>query len=136
MDFSKEQIEAGNKLLEELAVILDTADDVHREHHEPTYDQAQIVHKCGTPACALGHWAVAHPERWLVNSHGAGGWARLIGEKASPIYSARKEFSLAVDEYWELFSGTGCSRARTSIEAAAYIRQFVARRRDVWSIQP
>lgn len=111
-------------LLLELADILERADDEHRARGEPTYRQAAWLHPCGTPACAGGHWAAAHPERWDFNTSGA---PFLREHPLDTVSCAMHEFGISFLEALELFDLNGCGGAKTAKEAAAYIRKFVAR---------
>lgn len=119
----------GMSRLMELADILDEADEQHWARGEPLYDQGSWLHPCGTPACALGHWAAANTDRWtthilwkpLLTSVAAGVWH-------SSIDCAQVDFCLDYDEASELFGGIGCGHAKTGKQAAAYIRAFVARK--------
>lgn len=116
----------GNRRLLKLADILDTADAEHRKRKEPTYDQGQFTHECDTPACALGHWAAAHPRRWRFNT---GGTPELKFAFAKVAFdAAMDEFCLDRGEVLDLFNSSGCGNARTAKQAAKYIRNFVARR--------
>ena len=119
-------IAVGNRRLLRLAAILDKADALHKKRGEPTYDQDRIVHPCGTPACAWGHWA--HDQR--VNAK------RKMEKWYDDNLAAVREFALAlardedgeVIEAEELFGGFGCDNAETAKQAAKYIRAFVKRR--------
>lgn len=116
--------EEGNARLLELADILDGADEEHEKRKEPKYSQIHFVHRCGSAACALGHWALAKPERWEV----AYGVPRLIGSmywvSADAESDACLEFCLSLKETNRLFGVWGCSCARTAKDAAKYIRAF------------
>jgi hypothetical protein len=99
------------------------------------YDQTCYVHKCGTPACALGHWAVFNPARWGITKRHM---PFLRGVKSADVQEvASQEFALEsrslndwVDFYQadELFGGEGCGNAMTAKQAATYIRKFVKKR--------
>ena len=117
-------IELGNERLLKLAAILDVADAEHRKKKEPTYDQTEIVHPCGTPACAVGHWAAANPDRWQIRNE----CTYLKGSRLGPISAVCEEFVISDDEYRELFGMSGCGEAKTAKQAAKYIRRFVKRR--------
>lgn len=118
--------------LEKLATILDAADAEHKKKGEPTYNQNATVHPCGTPACAIGHWAVNNKRRWHVNpdfvvykplatdDHFAG---------LDFIAAAEKEFGIGFNQAEELFNERGCGNARTAKAAARYIRKFIKRLR-------
>ncbi len=114
----------ANRLLK-LALILDTADKLHEKKGEPTYCQEQYRHFCGTPACALGHWAAANPKRWTFDKLGFPFVARGL---ESGVHSAVDEFGISYSEVVELFHSNGCGKAKTAKEAARYIRAFVKRK--------
>jgi hypothetical protein len=114
----------GNERLLQLAKILDGADAAHRKAKEPTYDQRHVVHECGTPACAAGHWVVANPDRWEIRD----GCTYLKGSRASPVRALSEEFALSLDECEDIFGGAGCDYAKTAKQAAKYIRNFVKSR--------
>jgi len=115
--------------LRKLAKILFTADEKHSQNDEPEYDQGRYMWPCGTPACALGHWAAANPKRWKLKRTGYSEKVPLLREKTTndPIEDAAKEFGLDYNEVSELFDGDGCGWARTGREAAIYIENFIRR---------
>lgn len=120
-------IALGNQRLLQLAEILDTADERHRQRGEPTYHQTCYVHPCGTPSCAMGEWAAANPDRWILDVHKH----RLLSRLSSDYLLAQcDEFGLSEAERAQLFGLDGCNNARTAKDAAAYIRWFVARRQS------
>lgn len=88
---------------------------------------------CGTPACALGHYASRRDlqrafkldEDGLVND--ASDYS--VGfdvEKRSP--EIEEHFGLSRSEPSELFGPEGCGHAKTVKEAARYIERFVKRK--------
>lgn len=113
----------GNQRLLDLAAILDSADAIHLERGERAYDQEVFTHPCGTPACALGHWAAAHPESWVFHCGVPVGLTT-----GSRWNQAAMDFFVDEEEYEELFGAFGCGFAQTSKDAASYIREFVSRR--------
>ena len=123
----------GNARLLRLAALLSIADEKHLAEEQPFYSQRKWTHACGTPACALSHYAAAIPERWCLRP---GLWPSLLGNEpllnkgstAASLADARKEFALMFGEATELFDAEGCGGAKTAKEAALYILQFVARR--------
>jgi hypothetical protein len=117
----KTSLALGNRRLLKLADILHVADEKHKEKGERTYDQGSFLHNCGTPACALGHWAAANPRRWLLIHR----IPCLILDGEYPRRDAMKEFCINDDEYDQLFFGSGCGNAKTAKQAARYIRKFV-----------
>lgn len=121
-----DDITLGNQRLLQLADILDTADERHIQNQEPGYAQWIFVHACGTPACALGHWAVANPDRWTIVQ----GSPQNRNNRITFYQAVDDEFGLTENDYDDLFAVDGCGGARTSKQAANYIRAFVARRQS------
>lgn len=86
---------------------------------------------CGSPACALGHWAAAHPRTWFTDWLGEVGiWrdAYITGDNrrsASAGIDAEDEFGLDGGQVKDLFGVAGCGGAKTAREASKYIREFV-----------
>jgi hypothetical protein len=107
------------------------------------YDQHYFFNWCGTPSCALGHWAAAHPERWTRVTDGDKLFPVLKSYLAHPepltvaqVYqvlhkqelimrSACHEFDIRRGDYMSLFSAGGRGWDRTdNHKAAAFIREF------------
>lgn len=118
----------GLKRLLKLADILDVADAEHRKRGEPAYAQAIVTHACGSPACAIGHWAASNKRRWGVSLFGTS--VKLLkGPYAHDMFSSiEHEFDLSELEAEEIFESYGCGGAKTAKQAAKYIRKFVARK--------
>ena len=133
MSVQKASREVGNARLLQLAEMLEMIPARHREDNGnySGYDQNKIMHPCGSPACAWGHWFARNHER--------------IGKEQPSLYrevpnrhdvlvpwmgieGAEVEFGLPESRVYELFASTGCGYATTGHEAAKYIRQFVANR--------
>lgn len=117
----------GKERLLKLADILDVADAEHRSKKEPTYEQAASMHSCGTPACALGHWAVNNRRRFRIDKD-----SQIITLRSDPTTLfcgsiGATEFGITDEQGIELFSAQGCGEARTAKQAASYIRKFVRR---------
>lgn len=118
----------GKERLLKLADILDVADAEHRKNKEPTYDQCTLIHAdCGTPACALGHWAAANPRRFNYDAKGGSVRLRAYPDISGVDEIGSIEFDITEAQGTELFDYNGCGEARTSKEAARYIRNFVKR---------
>jgi len=118
----------GARRLLKLAKILDKADALHEKHREPTYEQDKYISHCGTPGCALGHWAFNNKKRWYYSRIYKMVGLRRGGSKGYGYFDAIKEFSITSEERDKLFSGFGCNRATTAKQAARYIRKFVQRK--------
>lgn len=138
----------GQNRLLKLADILDEAQKKYDrlkaskkfKKGEMGYDQKRFVHECGTPACALGHWAVHNPRRWRVKD-GIPAFRGVMDPLSASCYqygarrveangvtAATKDFGINLMESVKLFDGDGCGNARKASTAAKYIRRFVARR--------
>lgn len=128
-------LKTGLRRLLKLADILDVADALHRKRKEPTYNQERFAHpSCGTPACALGHYAT-HSRRWKLKRVEVGPndvalWPLLKQGSGDSFTDANEEFALDVyaNESQELFGAMGCGEAQTAKQAARYIRRFVKRK--------
>lgn len=84
-----------------------------------------IAHRCGTPACALGHYAADKRSPFEIVEH-------LLTYKDETIYvdgaEVRMHFHINSGEAMDLFSENGCNNAYSPQEAADYIEDFVERR--------
>ena len=111
-----------------------------RESRDPrAFTMERFAHGCGTPACALGHYASRRDlqrafridpepaqESWTS-------YERLVLDGLDNAvypddYQVTDHFGLSIDEGCELFDVYGCGGARTPIQAARYIERFVARK--------
>jgi hypothetical protein len=104
------------------------------------FTMAQFGHECGTPACALGHYCARTDlqSAFVLSKHTDRGdremptWPAPIDDVTVALgfddEEVRTHFGLTEDQAEELFGSEGCDGARTALEAAAYIRAFVARR--------
>lgn len=85
------------------------------------------VHRCGTPACALGHYILRSDMQsdwvWDPVSRYPAPLRPRIGALST---WAGQHFNILDREIGELFGADGCNGAQTPIEAAEYIEQFVA----------
>lgn len=121
--------EAGNIRLLQLAALLETVEDYDQEtyYFGPSWDNL-MNHRCGAPACALGHWAVANGHRGWFNDRGMP--ARHLAHGSTDEDPEYEEFQLTDSERNELFMFNGCGEAGNDAKAAAcYIREFVEMRR-------
>lgn len=121
-EFTKDEIEVGNKNLDNLVGILRAA-----QGRGAFYQQGRFFREirrgglgetlCGTPACALGHWAAATKpeEEWLSYCQGIG---------------CQIDFALTDTEDGTLFGASGCDYAETPGQAADCIERFVTVRRQ------
>ena len=105
----------------------------------PVGDSGVDTNLCGTPACALGHYASRTDlQRKMRIAQLGKEWFTGV-----PLYGLRynnnravgfddrtilDHFGITRDETYELFDGYGCGGAKTAIEAAQYIEDFVQNR--------
>jgi len=92
-----------------------------------------FTHACGTPACAFGHYAARTDLQSLFRvtdrgeveiKSGDGSWQWPGSIKSH----AMTHFCINDDNYDELFSTIGCANAKTPLQAAQYIEDFVRRK--------
>lgn len=114
-----------------------------RESKNPDQFTMQVYgHSCGTPACALGHYAARQDLQSTYTLREDGGLIAKDDSSRSwvPFTSigVQEHFDITKDETYELFSDNeafdddetptwGCGNAKTALEAAEYIEAFVAR---------
>lgn len=139
----------GNKRLLQLAAILENVPSAEMKtgpagEEVHGYDQGLILHACGSPACAWGHWLLTNKARKrriirqaleIEPSHVTYAYLHKGPHKGETahyvrIVYAQHEFGITSVQTERLFSGSGCGNARTGIEAAAFIRRFVAGRQS------
>lgn len=105
-----------------------------RESPDPdAFDMTCYAHPCGTPACALGHYA-ARPdlqsafrldEEWMVPVLAPASDGKYDIALQDP--EVRLHFGLDITECCELFGRDGCGSAKSAVEAAEYIEAFCRR---------
>ncbi len=82
---------------------------------------------CGSPACALGHYAV---RRDMQHKFKLSRFGQLTNNKGVTISfnddAILDHFGLDLDEAYRLFSAEGCMQAKTPIQAARYIERFLS----------
>jgi hypothetical protein len=105
-----------------------------RESPKPeAFYMGEYAQDCGTPACALGHYAhrVDLQDVFMLRDN-------LVFLCGAPIDAWETHydyydddvcdhFGISVGQACELFSANGCGHAKTAIEAAEYIENFVER---------
>lgn len=104
-----------------------------RESKDPGCFTMCTYHKCGTPGCAIGHYAARRDLQELmqidIKSHTGGLLFGVWGATDRGFNYQRTladHFGISVSQEEELFSVDGCGEARTPDEAAEYIERFVA----------
>lgn len=101
---------------------------------KPTNRFSMLIfgYDCGTPCCALGHYAF-RKDLQTVFSLNECGYLRLIKGRADGVsgiydYSILRHFGITPEQSRELFQGgDGCGGAKTATKAAEYIEAFVER---------
>ena len=92
------------------------------------------VEFCGTPACALGHYASRTDLQRLLQVEKTSGRehpdAKMVFRSngvPADIFDreVQEHFGLDEEESEELFGSHGCDDARTPVQAARYIERFV-----------
>ena len=87
-------------------------------------------HFCGTPACALGHYAARRDlqrEFRVITDHNG---VRYLEDPMSAIDKSMKHFGLRDLEFQELFGAEGCGDAKTTKKAIRYIEKFIERKKN------
>jgi len=88
---------------------------------------------CGTPSCALGHYAARRDLQSafkIFNPGTPNAYVGAVGARSTMDYNGvavTGHFGVTDKQAEELFSESGCGNAKTAKAAAAYIRKFVAR---------
>lgn len=103
-----------------------------RESNNPGhFTMLRYRNECGTPACALGHYAAREDlqDTFCLRLGGASpGRANVFNGFFCDHLRVLKHFGLTGPQARQLFSSMGCDRARTANDAADYIERFVAKR--------
>lgn len=86
---------------------------------------------CGTPACALGHYAHRRDLQQAFKLEYCLVTARST-DYGSVSRRAMDHFGITDIEYCTLFGSNGCGDAQTRDEAVAYIEEFIERK---WPIE-
>lgn len=96
------------------------------------FTMAHYVHDCGTPACALGHFAARRDLQRAFKivkraSCTRGTYAQALYGNDSDLLSSGDYFGLERAQMNELFGPAGCDDAETPLQAARYIERFIKR---------
>jgi hypothetical protein len=115
--------------------LLNVARALRESRNPEQFTMGRYVNMCGTPGCALGHYAARHDlqDYFRLNQH----W--LESSRPDPmeiIYGAMDHFEITEKQSDELFSEVGCGNAKTPIQAAEYIEAFVERHRPKTALIP
>jgi hypothetical protein len=98
--------------------LLNVARALRESEHPEKFTMRELVNMCGTPGCALGHYASRGDlqDVFLIDGY------RMTTVGAGSIY----DVTLAHFGEDELFGALGCGEAKTPVQAAEYIERFVA----------
>lgn len=97
------------------------------------FDMGSYANGCGTPGCALGHYAARTDLQAAFRLAQGLTQACPTLQTVSGSYAAwdskavLEHFGIDEAQAIELFDVVGCNAARTAVEAAEFIERFVAR---------
>lgn len=124
------------RLLNVARALREARGEAKRAFHMGTfvYDRRIGQYACGTPGCALGHFAAREDLQRLMRINRIGevlykkdGEPLLLMDDCS-YEDLQEYFGISYDEFQEIFRSDGCGEAQTTIQAARYIEKFVARK--------
>lgn len=127
------EVAARRARLLNVAKALEDANEV-RQLRE-TFSMHWYTHTCGTPMCALGHYAARQDLQSAFKLSGGGYLGSSNGKRLFGGIDSLEvvtHFGLEAGEPIELFSPSGCGNAKTPLQAAKYIRDFVDRKYPAW----
>jgi hypothetical protein len=92
------------------------------------FDMGIYAHHCGTPACAIGHYASRTDLQDLLFLSKGGNLCSATTRDSIDYYEAwvLQHFGITDEQSDELFSPQGCGNAETPNQAADFIEAFVA----------
>lgn len=134
---AKQKFDMGKWVFGDSGAIIGTGYNYETCSYDQCNEEANI---CGTPACALGHYAARTDLQRILkvsvlkNSRGSkvASMDRFGAEPGSgaDFYDEQlmAHFGLTQSEMLELFDADGCGGARTALQAAKYIEKFVKRK--------
>lgn len=98
-----------------------------RESPQPEkFTMTRYGHCCGTPACAIGHYAARRDLQDAFMLTQSGGFVMNDGDYYSTRDSVLSHFEITDNQENQLFESEGCGNAQTPQQAADYIEKFVA----------
>jgi len=105
--------------------------------HPEEFDMSLVIHDCGTPGCAFGHYVYRTDlQDAFAPQQVRGFWFPVFkGTDRAAVYferEVREHFGLSLDEQKGLFSSCGCAGAKTAVDAAAFVAQFVDCKYPQW----
>jgi hypothetical protein len=108
--------------------LLNVARACRESKHPEKFTMEYYAHSCGTPACALGHYAARQDLQsdFYLDEEGVFRTSMKGLESYATLTAFLRHFALTVQQEEQLFGMWGCNKARTPVEAAEYIERFVA----------
>lgn len=114
--------------------LLNVARALRESKNPELFTMRSFGHRCGTPACALGHYAAREDLQDAFTLNKDGDFCGASYDDPDDAYELGMDsrrvlghFRITKHQAWELFSEEGCGFAATPIQAAEYIESFVAR---------
>lgn len=129
---------ARKHLLDVVKALREASGDTHLK---ADFTMKRFINPCGTPGCALGHYAFREDlqSEFMLRADITCIGAVLYKDVAGPhrLYFSDRRFKQYfglwnIEEADELFRDDGCGNAKTPLEAADYIESFVARKWPQW----
>lgn len=109
--------------------LLNVAKALRESKNPEDFTMGSYGHECGTPTCALGHYA-SRPDlqnKFILTKYGR--FTDVNGDYTRFECSlVLRHFQISYLDAEMLFGPDGCWRAQTAIEAALFIETFVADR--------
>lgn len=109
--------------------LLNVAKALRETNFSDEFTMNRFGHSCGTPACALGNYAVRRDLQSAFSLSKDGSLRRRRGRIDLGIDddAVLEHFGITFQQSKELFAQTGCGNAESAGEAATYIERFVAK---------
>ncbi len=112
--------------------LLNVARALREDESSDPFSMNCMSNNCGTPGCALGHYAFRRDLQKTFSFIPHAG--SIIGYRGYQIKSldlaVREHFNITANEAYNLFSAEGCGNAQDVITAAEFIENFVADKAD------
>jgi len=120
----------AKRLLNVAVALLDAASSI-KDGEKSCFTMKSYFNECGTPACALGHYATRTDLQEAFHQGPIEDrWVYLAGttEFLTDYYCAPVQYHFGITKVQArmLFSGGGCGGANTELEAVKYIKWFVS----------
>lgn len=118
-----------------IARLLNVAKALRESPNPDNFSMLDYMNGCGTPACALGHYAARpdlqdfmHPVQLIESPVSEYALEYNDEQRALSLdywdTAIQKHFDISPEEATDLFCSEGCGNAETAIEAAEYIEKM------------